>query len=107
MEDHVEQETAFEQSARDAHPTTSRAVDAAPRLIDLSHTIEAGMVTYRGLPAPFICDYLSREASRSGTRRARSSTSAGSTWWRIPARTWTARSIGTPTGRTCPSWTWR
>jgi arylformamidase len=33
-------------------------------LIDLSHTIEAGMVTYKGLPAPLICDYLSREASR-------------------------------------------
>lgn len=35
------------------------------RLIDLSHTIEAGMVTYRGLPAPLICDHLSREASRA------------------------------------------
>ncbi len=34
------------------------------RLIDLSHTIEAGMVTYKGLPAPIICDYVSREASR-------------------------------------------
>ena len=34
------------------------------RLIDLSHTIEHGMVTYKGLPAPLICDYLSREASR-------------------------------------------
>jgi arylformamidase len=33
--------------------------------IDLSHTIEDGMVTYKGLPAPIICDYLSREASRS------------------------------------------
>jgi kynurenine formamidase len=32
--------------------------------IDLSHTIEAGMITYKGLPAPIICDYLSREASR-------------------------------------------
>ena len=32
--------------------------------IDLSHTITHGMVTYRGLPAPLICDYLSREASR-------------------------------------------
>lgn len=31
---------------------------------DLSHTIEHGMVTYRGLPAPLICDFLSREASR-------------------------------------------
>src|SRR6185503_8005349 len=35
------------------------------RLVDLSHTIEAGMITYRGLPAPVICDYLSREDSRS------------------------------------------
>lgn len=33
-------------------------------LIDLSHSIESGMVTYKGLPAPLICDYLSREASR-------------------------------------------
>jgi arylformamidase len=35
------------------------------RLIDLSHTIEDGMITYKGLPAPVICDYLSREKSRS------------------------------------------
>jgi arylformamidase len=33
--------------------------------IDLSHTIEHGMTTYPGLPGPLICDYLSREASRS------------------------------------------
>jgi kynurenine formamidase len=33
-------------------------------LVDLSHTIEHGMITYRGLPAPLICDYLSREQSR-------------------------------------------
>ncbi|MGH6617707.1 cyclase family protein [Sphingomonas sp.] len=33
--------------------------------IDLSHIIEAGMITYKGLPAPLICDHLSREASRS------------------------------------------
>lgn len=33
-------------------------------LIDLSHTVEEGVVTYKGLPAPIICDYLSREASR-------------------------------------------
>ena len=32
--------------------------------IDLSHTVEHGMITYKGLPAPIICDYLSREASR-------------------------------------------
>src|ERR1051326_3346154 len=36
-----------------------------PQLIDLSHIVEAGMITYKGLPAPIICDYLSREASRA------------------------------------------
>src|SRR5579875_3494785 len=34
-------------------------------LIDLSHPIEHGMMTYKGIPAPIICDYLSREASRA------------------------------------------
>jgi arylformamidase len=34
------------------------------RLIDLSHTVTHGLITYKGLPAPIICDYLSREASR-------------------------------------------
>lgn len=33
-------------------------------LIDVSHTVEHGLVTYRGLPAPVICDFLSREHSR-------------------------------------------
>jgi arylformamidase len=33
-------------------------------LIDCSHSIEHGLITYRGLPAPLICDYLSREDSR-------------------------------------------
>lgn len=31
------------------------------KLFDLSHTIEDGLITYKGLPAPIICDYLSRE----------------------------------------------
>lgn len=35
-----------------------------PRLIDLSHAVEHGMITYKGLPAPLICDFLSREDSR-------------------------------------------
>jgi kynurenine formamidase len=35
------------------------------RFIDLSHTLEHGLVTYKGLPAPLICDFLSREQSRS------------------------------------------
>lgn len=33
-------------------------------LIDVSHTVHDGMITYKGLPAPIICDYLSREDSQ-------------------------------------------
>ena len=33
------------------------------RLIDLSHVIEHGMITYQGLPGPHICDFWSREGS--------------------------------------------
>ena len=36
---------------------------APERLIDLSHVIEEGMTTYKGLPGPHICDYWTREAS--------------------------------------------
>lgn len=32
--------------------------------IDLSHTVSHGLITYKGLPAPVISDYLSREESR-------------------------------------------
>lgn len=35
------------------------------RHIDLSHTIKDGMITYKGLPAPIICDYWSRESSKA------------------------------------------
>ena len=34
------------------------------KYIDLSHTIFDGLITYKGLPAPIICDYLSRENSK-------------------------------------------
>jgi kynurenine formamidase len=37
-------------------------------LIDVCHSVEDGMVTYQGLPAPVITDHLSRE--ESGTRYA-------------------------------------
>ncbi len=37
---------------------------AAPRLIDLSHGIVDGMITYRGLPAPRIGEHLTHEQSR-------------------------------------------
>lgn len=35
------------------------------RLIDVSHIVENGMVTYKGLPAPIICDWRSRVESRA------------------------------------------
>ena len=41
------------------------AVSDAMRLVDLSHAIENGMLTYPGVPAPHICDFLSREASKA------------------------------------------
>ena len=37
--------------------------DGEKRLVDLSHVIEAGMTTYKGLPGPAICDYWTRETS--------------------------------------------
>ena len=47
-----------------------RAATAKPaakdaRFVDLSHAIEDGMITYKGLPAPLICDHLSRVDSRA------------------------------------------
>jgi kynurenine formamidase len=36
-----------------------------PRLVELSHVIRHGLVTYPGLPAPEITDHLTREASRA------------------------------------------
>ncbi|MBN9012666.1 MAG: cyclase family protein [Rhizobiales bacterium] len=38
---------------------------AGPAIVDLSHVIEDGLITYKGLPAPIICDFLRREASRA------------------------------------------
>ena len=35
------------------------------RYVDLSHVIDDGMITYKGLPAPIICDFLAREESRA------------------------------------------
>ncbi|WP_395639619.1 cyclase family protein [Pseudolysinimonas sp.] len=46
----------------------SRGIETAPpasraRVVDLSHVIHAGLVTYPGLPAPTITPHLTREAS--------------------------------------------
>ena len=47
----------------------SRAIEARPtdeprRIVDLSHVIHSGLVTYPGLPAPTITPFLTREDSR-------------------------------------------
>lgn len=56
------------QIIREAHKR-SQVTSATDRpgpedIVDLSHVIESGMITYKGLPAPLICDFMSREASQ-------------------------------------------
>lgn len=48
----------------ETHKRQAINAQTAPSYIDLSHIIYDGLVTYKGLPAPVICDYLSREDSR-------------------------------------------
>ncbi|MGK2932134.1 MAG: cyclase family protein [Solirubrobacterales bacterium] len=48
----------------------SRAIDVRStvqlrRIVDLSHVIHSGLVTYHGLPAPTITPHLTREASKA------------------------------------------
>jgi arylformamidase len=49
----------------EAHKRRAIQAPIDPAYIDLSHVIYDGLVTYKGLPAPIICDFLSREDSRS------------------------------------------
>jgi arylformamidase len=39
-------------------------METRTRFVDVSHTVEHGMTTYKGFPAPIICDWMSREESR-------------------------------------------
>src|SRR4029450_13317732 len=45
--------------------TSSLKTVPSRRLVDLSHTITAGLVTYPGIPAPTVRPHLTREQSRS------------------------------------------
>lgn len=49
------------------HKRSVAAAGAADsrRFVDLGHTIEDGMITYKGFPAPLVCDHLSHAASRA------------------------------------------
>jgi arylformamidase len=46
------------------HKRRPIGIGSPKRFIDLSHVVHDGLVTYKGLPAPVICDFLSREESR-------------------------------------------
>jgi arylformamidase len=56
----------IEEPHKRSGPSTPGTASAErTRLIDLSHTIEDGMVTYKGFPGPIVCDFLSRISSRA------------------------------------------
>jgi len=57
----VEEQHRGSRGVEPAQATT----DGARRVVDLSHRIRAGLVTYPGLPAPVITPHLTREESRS------------------------------------------
>ena len=54
-----------ERHKRAAKPAETARVRAELGIVDLSHTIENGMITYKGLPGPIICDYISHVQSRA------------------------------------------
>ena len=51
-------------STTDAAAAAAEPAGTRGELVDLSHTIRAGLVTYPGIPAPTITPHLTREASR-------------------------------------------
>jgi arylformamidase len=57
--------TAKRTNAEQAPISASTGAGASARLVDLSHVVEHGMITYRGLPAPIVCDFRTREQSRA------------------------------------------
>lgn len=42
---------------------SARPASQSEYLVDVSHAVEDRMITYKGLPAPIICDFLSFDAS--------------------------------------------
>lgn len=52
------------------------------KLIDLSYEVEHGMITYKGLPAPLICDFLSGQNPANTVSQGPGSTTG--TLWIIP-----------------------
>ena len=74
---------------------------ASRRIVDLSHPIEAGMVTYPGLPVPEIHAVLDRATSAGRYAPGVTFQIDLITLCGTPAPTWTARSTAR---RTAPTW---
>jgi arylformamidase len=53
-----------EEPHRGSRGVPASSTGAAPRIVDLSHPIRAGLITYPGLPAPVITPHLTRAQSR-------------------------------------------
>lgn len=53
-----------EQHKRKSGPENAGVVQPDVDVVDLSHTIENGMVTYKDLPVPIVCDHISHLQSR-------------------------------------------
>jgi arylformamidase len=54
-----------EEAHKGSRGIETRPADRPRRIVDLSHTIRDGLVTYPGLPAPVITPHLTREDSRA------------------------------------------
>lgn len=53
-----------EEAHRGSRGVEARPAENARQVVDLSHVIRQGLITYPGLPAPTITPHLTREASR-------------------------------------------
>jgi kynurenine formamidase len=61
----LNKQIVHERHKRSARVEPRRAAGDGRVRIDLSHVVEDGMITYPGLPGPLVCDFMSREGSRS------------------------------------------
>lgn len=61
---HISNLAIVEEQHRGTRGIDTHAVQAGRRVVDLSHVIRAGLVTYPGLPAPVVTAHLTREESK-------------------------------------------
>lgn len=61
----IRNKTLFREAHKGSRGVAAAATSEWRRVVDLSHPIHHGMITYPGLPGPEVSDHLSREASRA------------------------------------------